>query len=165
MLSDKEAIVLEDKEDGNAGSRIAAIIKAALNTQAKEQERKEPARIRFNDLSTADLIVRVMPDGPILCLNKSIVEANLLFASFRNFAEANGYAEITAPDPETCAFVIEFLYHFSTDEPFKFEEEMFGGCCFEWVVKRKFIGVLRNASFFMMDHLLFHCYSIYLYGF
>jgi hypothetical protein len=102
-----------------------------------------------------------MPDGPILFLNKSIVQVNPFFAAFRNFAEANGYAEITAPDPETCAFVIESLYHLSNDERVvKFDEVMFQECV-EWFFKHKFVGVLRNASFFMIDALLSRCYLLY----
>jgi hypothetical protein len=160
-MSDKEVIVLEDSDEGKEATGFITILEAALLMERAE-DALAPPLIRFNDPSTADLVVRVMPDGPLLSLHKSIVQANPFFASFRNFAEANGYAEITAPDPETCAFVIECLYHLSTSERVaKFDEIMFQEGV-EWFVKHKFSGVLRNASFFMMDALLSRCYLLYL---
>jgi hypothetical protein len=160
-MNEKEVIVLEVLDGGKEESGIISILKETLKNQAEEQEGKEPLLIRYNDLSTADLIVRLMPDGPILSLNKSIVQENPFFAAFRNFAEANGYAEITAPDPETCAFVIETLYFYSTNQlVFKTDKVIFQQCV-DLVVKHKFVGVLRNASFFMMDALLSRCYLLY----
>jgi hypothetical protein len=160
MLSNKEVIILEGSEEGKDDYGFIAILKAALMMERGEGAPAN-SRIRFNDPSTADLAVRVMPDGPLLSLNKSIVQTNPFFASFKNFAEANGYAEITAPDPETCAFAIECLYLFSTDESVvKFEESMIRDYV-DVFVKHKFVGVLRDASFFMMDALLSRCYLLY----
>jgi hypothetical protein len=148
LLIDKEVIVEIDVGSDAVESDEPA---ALMGERVEEQP-----RIRFNDPSTADLVVRVMPDGPLLSLNKSVVQSNRFFASFKNFEEANGYAEITAPDPESRSFVIEFLYHISTDEcVVKFEEYI------EWFGKRKLLGVIRNASYFMMDDLLSRCYLLY----
>jgi hypothetical protein len=164
MMGEEGNVETDDESDVDESeepdSRFITILKAALMMGRGDGIPEQP-RIRFNDPSTADLVVRVMPDGPLLSLNKSVVQSNRFFASFKNFAEANGYAEITAPDPESCAFVIECLYHLSTDERVvKFEKEMFQECI-EWFVKRKLLGVVRNASYFMMDDLLSRCYLLY----
>jgi hypothetical protein len=136
MLSDKEVIVLEDSCDGEEESAIVSIIKQALEKGAADPEK---SRIRFNDFTTADMVVRVLPDGPSLFLNTSIVHINPVFASFQNFAEAKGYADIKTPDPETCAFVIECLYIFSADKRVVKKDEYASLDCAEFFIKRKFV--------------------------
>jgi hypothetical protein len=122
------------------------ILKAALKTERGEDAPVNP-RIRFNDLSTADLFIQVMPDGPLLSLHKTIIQTNLFFASF-DLAVIDRIFNIDAPDPETCSFVIECIYHFSSIERVvKLDDVLFQGFVDEYI-KRKFVGVLRNASFF-----------------
>jgi hypothetical protein len=162
-MSGKEVIVLGSEEDKGVDESPAfiTILKAALAAERGDGAPEPPLTIRFNDLSTADLFVKVMPNGPILSLNKSILQVYPFFDSFQNVSEVNGYVEITAPDPETCAFVIECLYIFSTDERvIKLDDVLVQGFVDE-VIKRKFLSVLRNASFFMTDKLLSRCYLLF----
>jgi hypothetical protein len=157
MLSGKEPVLGSSTAEEKDESKIISILKASFNTAGVNQDGFDTP-IRFNDVSTADLVVKVMPEGPILFLNKSVVQSNPFFAAFSNFVESNGYAEITAPDPATCSFVIECLYHLSPDERVvKYDSTMFQESV-RWFVKRKFLGTLRNANYFMMDDLLSRCY-------
>jgi hypothetical protein len=157
MLSDKEGIVLEDSDDDMKESAIESIIKKALEQRVVDSEKP---RVRFTDFTTADMVVRVMPHGPSLFLNTFIIYAYPAFAAFQNDA---GYSEITAPDPEKCAFVIECLYLFSSNECIDKMEESTSHDYVEFFIKRKFGGVLRNASYFMMDDLLSRCFIMYVY--
>jgi hypothetical protein len=161
MLSDKEVISLgsEDDEEIEDPPVFITILKAALKTERGEDAPANP-RIRFNDLSTADFFIQVMPDGPLLSLHKTIIQTNLFFASF-DLAVIDRIFNIDAPDPETCSFVIECIYHFSSIERVvKLDDVLFQGFVDEYI-KRKFVGVVRNASFFKMDDLLYRCYLLF----
>ena len=109
----------------------------------------------FNDMSTADTIIKLKPSNQLLYAHSTILSKSPFFEACKNFKESNGYIEITPPCISTAAECIEFLYLDSLEG----NTSDLSDLIVLHIRSKFFADVFRNAVYLQIDGIIKICYE------